>query len=172
MSIWTMSVMDDRGLEMDFGLTLNIISSTTFSQAIAQIMVFNCFDDDSEKVAYITALKHTDHAAFENASDVEVTIHGVGQGVEDTPTPSPVQTDATTIASTLSPQSTTASPTAAATFPVQQFQAKDLVMVLEGMEPTDLVAQSIWQDETAAFIKSEIGAWNELNKEPRLKATQ
>ena len=64
---------------------------------------------------------------------------------------------APTVAPTLSPQPTTASPTAADTLPLQRFQAKNLVMVLEGMEPLYLVAQSIWQDETAAFIKSEIG---------------
>jgi hypothetical protein len=81
----------------------------------------------------------------------------VDQGGEDTPTPSQVETDVTTIAPTLSPQSTSASPTAAATLPIQRFEAKNLAMVLEGMEPMYLVAQSIWQDETAAFIKSEIG---------------
>ena len=32
----------------------------------------------------------------------------------------------------------------------------NIEMVLEGMQPLYLVAQSIWQDETAAFIKAEI----------------
>jgi hypothetical protein len=157
MSTWTSSLTNDGKLQMDFGLTLNIKSSTTFSHASARIMVLNGFDDNSEKFAYITALKNTDDSAFENASGVEVTIDSVDQGGEDTPTPSQVETDVTTIAPTLSPQSTSASPTAAATLPIQRFEAKNLAMVLEGMEPMYLVAQSIWQDETAAFIKSEIG---------------
>jgi hypothetical protein len=126
MSIWTMSVTDDGRLEMDFGLTLNIKSSTTFSQANARIMVLNCFDYNSEKFAYITALKNTDDTAFENASDVEVTIDGVGQVGEDTPTPSPVETDVTTIAPTLSPQLTSASLPPPPLFPSNDFKPRIL----------------------------------------------
>ncbi len=212
MSTWTSSLTNDGNLEMDFGLTLNIKSSTTFSQANGRSMVLNSFDNDTEKFAYITALKNTGDTAFENAVDVDVTIDSAPTPTSTPPSPvetdpptvaptkqptsapvveptteAPVATDAPTmsptittpdptvgptspptsqpspppgaptVAPTLSPQPSTASPTAADTLPLQRFQAKNLVMVLEGMEPLILVAQSIWQDETAAFIKSEIG---------------
>ena len=106
---WTMSVTDNGDLQMEFGLTLNIKSSTTFTQTSAENMVLNAFDGDGEKFAYITDLKNTNDAAFDNAIDVVVTVNGEGEqptsNSSTPPSPSPVETtpDPPTIAPTRQP---------------------------------------------------------------------
>jgi len=217
----------DGRLTFVFTVTMSIQSAVKIPEDQAYNYILDAFDTDQEKFVYITDLKNTDDAAFQDAVDVQVTISGY-QGPTETPptteaptepptqsptmavltstptesptaqptasatteapvepptveptetppepTPTPTVADGggetaspstttttTTTTTTASPPisspPTSASPTVATTFPLVRLEANGLEMILVGIEPLNRVAQSIWSDETAAFISQTV----------------
>ena len=69
-------------------------------------------------------------------------------------TPSPVEGNNTSAPSTAPVGSTTPAP--APTLQLQSYKAEGMVMTLTSMQPMTLEGISIWEDETAAFVRAEI----------------